>query len=95
MTERFGAASADSFVMRPIDGLTLIYHRPSGTTHIIGPDSLAILGVLHGAALTLGEIVTRLEALHELQPSEGATVADSIKARLDELATMDLVDRLP
>lgn len=91
---RFRAAAAADFIIRPVDDLSLVYHRRSGTTHVVGPDSVAILRLLQGGALSLDEVIAKLEAMHELEPSDGATIAESIAARLDEMAAMDLVDRI-
>lgn len=91
---QFRAGARSDYVVRPVDDLTLVYHRPAGITHVVRPDCAALLALLHEDALTVDEVIARLSALHDLEPADGATVAETIAARLDEMAAMDIIDRL-
>jgi len=79
--------------VRPVDDLTLVYHRPSGTTHVVSPAVVAILDLLHERTLGIGEVCEHLAATHDLDGS-GDDVAAVVEARLEEMAAMDLVDRI-
>ena len=74
-----------------LDGLSVLYHVPSGTTHIVAPPAPQIL-----AALRLGpgdpeEILGRIRAWYDLGDD---TCGDAIDARIDELESAGLVSRL-
>ena len=74
-----------------VEGFAVVYHPPSGATHLLGPPVPEILGVLtpaHGPA-TVADIVARLAARFDLDGDAAAVVA----ARLAELETAGLVRR--
>ena len=75
-----------------IDGLTLIFHRPSGITHILTAPAPEILEALGKGQADAGAIVARLAARHDLP--DGAEAKAIVGARLDELAAAGLVERL-
>ncbi len=74
-----------------MDGLALLFHRPSGMTHIVAPPAPQILEALRLGPADAGEILARMRAWYDL---EGDEAADAVEARLDELEAAGLVSRL-
>jgi PqqD family protein of HPr-rel-A system len=70
-----------------LDGLSAIYHRASGATHVIAEPVPQILEAFGDDTLTLAELLTRLGAAYDLaNADEGA-----LSARLNELVALGLV----
>ncbi|MBB4633000.1 HPr-rel-A system PqqD family peptide chaperone [Sphingosinicella soli] len=90
---RYRAAAREAYVVRPVDDLTLVYHRPSGMTHVVSPAVVAILDLLHERTLTGGEVCAQLAQDHDLD-GEGDDIALVVSARLGEMAAMDIIDRI-
>lgn len=72
-----------------LDGLSVLFHEPSGTTHIVAPPAPEILSALREGPADAVELLRRLSAHYELD--DGA--ADAVSARLDELEQAGLVRR--
>jgi len=75
-------------LLRPLEGLTLIYHRPSGMTHIVDspvPEILAVLSPEPRPARLLLEI---LAAGYDLE-GEGEAL-DTLVGYLEELCALGL-----
>ena len=72
-----------------LDGLTAIFHVPSGMTHIVAPPAPQLLEALAAAPADAGELAERLGAEFEV---EGG--AEEMAARLAELEGAGLVRRL-
>jgi PqqD family protein of HPr-rel-A system len=77
-------AAAD-VVAVPLDALTALYHRASGTTHLVASPAPEILAALGGAGLTREALAAQLGAAYELAEAEG------LDARLAELVEAGLV----
>lgn len=75
-----------------LDGLTLVYHRPSGQTHMLAEPAPEILAALAQGNADAAEILHRLARDHGLD-SEGDAGA-VIAARLAELAELGLIRAL-
>ena len=73
-----------------LEGLTLLFHAPSGMTHIVAPPAPQILEALRLGPADAGELLARMRAWYDL---EGDEAADAIEARLDELEAAGLVRR--
>ena len=73
-----------------LEGLTLLYHRRSGLTHILAPPAPQILAALAGGAASAEEIVARIGAEFEVEADDPAA---AIAARLAELEAAGLVWR--
>jgi PqqD family protein of HPr-rel-A system len=73
-----------------LDGLSLLYHLPSGMTHIVAAPAPQILEALRIGPADAGELLARLRSRYEF---EGDDVADAIDARLEELEAAGLVRR--
>jgi PqqD family protein of HPr-rel-A system len=80
---------ADSADLRAValDGLTLLYHAPSGMTHIVAPPAPEILEALAAGPADAAELLRRLGARFAF---EGG---GAIHARLGELEAAGLVRR--
>jgi PqqD family protein of HPr-rel-A system len=85
---RFIADLPEAARIVELDGLTALYHRPSGLTHILAPPAPQILAALAGEAGDAAEIVARIAVDFELD-AEDAEAA--IGARLAELEAAGLV----
>ncbi|MDP8913875.1 MAG: HPr-rel-A system PqqD family peptide chaperone [Pseudomonadota bacterium] len=72
-----------------LDGLTALFHVPSGMTHIVAPPAPQILEALAGRPADLRELVRRLSRNFDVDGAESA-----LAARLDELEAAGLVSRL-
>jgi PqqD family protein of HPr-rel-A system len=75
----------------PLDGLTLIYHIPSSTTHVVASPVPEMLDALGQGPAAAGDLLARLRGMFELGEAEQAEAA--IVARLAELEAIGLVYR--
>jgi PqqD family protein of HPr-rel-A system len=73
-----------------LEGLTLLYHRPSGLTHILAPPAPQILAALAEAPADAAELLERIGAEFELDSEDEA---GAVAARLAELEAAGLVRR--
>lgn len=87
---RFIADPAEAVKAVELEGLTALYHRPSGLTHILAPPAPQILAALAARASDAAEIVTRIGEDFELDETDAEA---AIGARLDELEAAGLVRR--
>jgi PqqD family protein of HPr-rel-A system len=74
-----------------LDALDLIYHRPSGMTHVVAEPVPQMLDALDDGPADAATLVARLAARHDFDV-EGAV--DAIAARLEELEAIGLVQRV-
>jgi PqqD family protein of HPr-rel-A system len=72
----------------PLDGLTAVFHRPSGNTHLLAPPAPQILEALAGSAADAEGLLVRIADRFEI---EGG--AEALAARLAELEAAGLVRR--
>jgi PqqD family protein of HPr-rel-A system len=72
----------------PLDGLTAVFHRPSGNTHLLAPPAPQILEALAGSAADTEGLLVRIAERFEI---EGG--AEALAARLAELEAAGLVRR--
>ena len=73
-----------------IEGLTLLYHRRSGLTHILAPPAPQILAALAAGPADAAEIAARIGADFEVEAEDPAA---AMAARLAELEAAGLVWR--
>ena len=73
-----------------LEGLTLLYHRRSGLTHILAPPAPQILAALAAGPADAAEIVARIGADFEVEADDPGA---AITARLAELEAAGLVWR--
>jgi PqqD family protein of HPr-rel-A system len=85
---------ADPAADRPqidIDGFVILYHRPSGMTHVVASPVPEMLAAIADDPACVAEIVARLGAEHDLA---GDDALDAIvAARIEELEAAGLVRR--
>ncbi len=86
---RYIADPESSFRIVELDGLTALFHRPSGMTHILAPPAPEILDALSGNAADVTELGRRLSRNFEIDGG-----AEALTARLEELEAAGLVSRL-
>jgi PqqD family protein of HPr-rel-A system len=86
---RYQADPPEAISWVELDGLTAIFHKPSGMTHILAPPSPQILEALAGSPADEGEILERIGAQFEVEGGE-----EAMGARLAELEAAGLISRL-
>ncbi len=72
-----------------LDDLSVIYHRPSGLTHIVDQAVPEILVLLRKTPSTARALLTALASEHDLFAEGDA--AQALQARLAELCALGLV----
>jgi PqqD family protein of HPr-rel-A system len=85
---RYIAGSEDCLRSVELDGLTAIYHRPSGMTHILAAPAPQLLEMLADRPASIEELKARIGEAFELEQS------DALEARLGELEAAGLVSRI-
>lgn len=73
----------ESLLVRPLDGLTLLYHRPSGTTHLVDSPVPEILSALTAGPQSAAMLFDRLSADYDLGDRGGA-----LAGLIDHLETL-------
>jgi len=73
-----------------LDGLSVLFHAPSGMTHIVASPAPEILAALRQGPADATELLRRLGAHFDV---EGDEAEGAIHARLDELEAAGLVSR--
>jgi PqqD family protein of HPr-rel-A system len=86
---QFSAASAECFKITAFDGLSAIYDRGSGVTHVVADPIPQILQSLSGKSLSETVILEALAVEYDL-PDDQET-RDALAARLDEMEKVGLV----
>ena len=92
MSQHFKAANPEDIILHMLDMMTLVFHKPSGLTHIVADPIPAILDVMQDGISTPDQIAEALKNGFELE--EGADVENIVSARLDEMFGLGLVDRV-
>lgn len=82
------ADAADQVRRVELDGLTALFHRPSGTTHLLAPPAPQILDAIANNPGDLSQIIERMSEHFELDGAE-----DALRARLAELEAAGLIRR--
>ncbi len=80
-------APPDALVVRALDELTAVYHRPSGTTHVLASPAPEILSALV-EPMSADALMLVLAVRYDLADADPAALA----ARLDELVVAGLVE---
>jgi PqqD family protein of HPr-rel-A system len=73
-----------------LDGLSVLFHEPSGMTHIVAPPAPEILAALEAGPADPAELLRRLRARFDFESEEAQ---GALHARLDELEAAGLVRR--
>ena len=74
-----------------LDGLSLLFHRPSGMTHFIAAPAPQILAALRLGPADAAELMVRLRAWYDFEMDDDV---DALEARIGELEAAGLVTRL-
>ncbi len=72
-----------------LDELVAIFHRPSGTTHLLAPPAPELLDALAGGPCGADELLARLTERFDLVDADSG----AIEARLEELVAAGLAWR--
>lgn len=83
---RYAAAPADHLLKAPLDGLTAVYHRASGQTHVLVEPAPALLDALDAEPLTLEALMLALGF-----DADDHQTAEGLKAHLETLLAAGLV----
>ncbi len=78
-------------IIQPLDAMTLVYHRPSGVTHIVAEPVPEILAAMGEDVCDAALIAARLATQYDLGNAQAAKAV--IAARLEELAALGLLER--
>jgi PqqD family protein of HPr-rel-A system len=85
---RYIADREDETVRAALDGLIALYHRPSGTTHILASPAPEILSALAAEPANARTLLDRLRGDFEIEGGE-----EAMASRLAELEAAGLVRR--
>jgi PqqD family protein of HPr-rel-A system len=85
---RYHADPADAVRSVELEALTILFHRPSGMTHVLAPPGPQIMEVLRGGEATLAEIRARMSERFELTGED-----EALAVRLEELVSAGLAER--
>jgi PqqD family protein of HPr-rel-A system len=92
-SNRYRPEPESAIVVRPLDDIILLYHRPSGQTHMVVSPVPEILAALHvegeGDARAVHD---RMAQSYDLGEREAALVV--LSGHLEEMAQLGLVRRL-
>lgn len=86
-TPRYGAPGADALIAADLDTFTAIFHRASGTTHLLTSPAPEILAILGAEAMSLDALLVRLERDFDVADADATALA----ARVDELVAVGLL----
>jgi PqqD family protein of HPr-rel-A system len=87
---RYAADRPETLRTVELEGLTLLYHRPSGLTHFLAPPAPQILEALAAGPASAAEIAKSIGERFEIESDDPAA---AIAARLAELEAAGLVWR--
>jgi PqqD family protein of HPr-rel-A system len=85
---RYRADPTDQVRLVDLDGLTALFHRPSGMTHILAAPAPQILKAIADRPGTLPEILSRLAQFYDIEGTQA-----ELQPRLEELVAAGLVWR--
>lgn len=87
----YHAEPEDQRLIEPLDSMTLIYQRRSGITHIVAEPVPEILAAMGSDVVDAKTVAERLMAEFEMDAGDAE---DVVVARLEELATLGLVEKV-
>lgn len=89
MTAQYYAPPPSALRVVALDALTAIFHRPSCQTHIVAPPVPEILALLAEGPMDDATLLARLHDTYDLADGDAA----ALRARLDELVAIGLIER--
>ncbi|MCH8684335.1 HPr-rel-A system PqqD family peptide chaperone [Pedomonas mirosovicensis] len=90
MNLKFRSSLSRDCVVQPVDGLFLVFFRPSGQTHLLPVQSFALLELLDENSLSVPEIPAALAARYDVEPEVG--IEGVVERQLRELQAAGLVE---
>jgi PqqD family protein of HPr-rel-A system len=88
----YQAEPADQLLIEPLDAITLIYHRRSGTTHMVAEPVPEIVAAMAADVVDAPAVIARLA--DDFDIGAGDAAIDAVVARLEELADLGIVHRV-
>lgn len=88
---RYRADPPEMNAVYDVESMTLLYHRPSGATHLLVSPASEIIGLLQYESRTLNEIVDQLAVQLDFEVDDEA--GELVMARLTELERAGLIFR--
>ena len=82
---RYFRDGEDAFVLHSLDGLTLLFHRSSGITHILDSPLPEIVAALEEEPCSLETLMARLSLHYDLEGD-----AQGLEQHLDSLVMLGL-----
>ena len=90
---RYRVEPADQLILRPLDDLTLLYHRRSGQTHMVVSPVPEIIAALDGPApMTVDDVLARLS--QDYDPGDRDEALSALGQHLEELTALGVVRRV-
>jgi PqqD family protein of HPr-rel-A system len=87
----YRAEPEDERLIEPLDSMTLIYQRCSGITHIVAEPVPEILAAMGSDVVDAKAVAERLAVEFEMEAADAEAV---VAARLEELASLGLVEKV-
>jgi len=84
----YSAPLADALRIVPLDDFTLIFHRPSGLTHLVTAPAPEIIELLGEGGLTRDALLVRLAERFDIADAS----AEALDARLGELVATGVIE---
>lgn len=79
-----------TIISRALDDLVLLYHRPSGQTHmVVSPVPEIMTALEDGGPASASQVLQRLSRLYDLGPADDALA--QIEAHLVDMAGLGLI----
>ncbi len=82
----YAADPPEARIVRPLDELTALFHRPSGATHLLAAPAPELLDALSDGPADAATLLGRLAERFDLP--DGAI--DTVTARMEELVAVGL-----
>lgn len=97
MVARYQMIDSADYKLQALDAISILFHRTSGTTHIVADPMPQIIEVMGSDCLSAAEIEQRLQKLYAMElpqdTEETETFEQIITARLEEFVALGLVQK--
>jgi len=92
MSQHYQVANPDDLILHALDAMSLVFHKPSGITHVVADPVPAILEVMEGRTLSAEDVGIQLS--NNFQLDNVTDLGAIVLARLEELCDLGLVERV-